>query len=98
MEEVVDQPPMEEDSNEPSYEEYPTDMPEEWETQSSAQHWDEEAEHESQMEYHASMILNNEQELSPVRRVYMTKYVHAPPEDLDIVNMSKEQPTYDHRL
>ena len=55
------------------------DMPEDWETQSYAQHWDEDAEQESQTKYRASMILNNEQEFSPVHHVYMTEYgTHAP--------------------
>jgi hypothetical protein len=86
----VDQPQGE---GEPEYEEYPTDMPREWDSEEDVvQQWDDDYDNETQTEYRASMILVDD-EYENRKRVFVTKHANSNAQDA-----LKQEPMYDHRL
>ena len=80
------------EGGEPVYEEYPTDIPQEWdEEEADAPEWDEDFENDTQTEYRVDMILVGD-EYSQRKCVFMARHTKDAP------GASKEEPMYDHWL
>jgi hypothetical protein len=90
---VVDRDQPQGEGNDVEYEEYPSDIPHEWENEEAdAQEWDEAYDNETQTEYRVNMILISD-EYHQRKRVFMAKHAKS-----DMPSTLKQEPMYDHWL
>jgi hypothetical protein len=83
---VVDHDQPQGEGNDLEYEEYPTDIPRDWENEEvDIQEWDEAYDNETQTEYRVNMILIGD-EYHQRKHVFMAKHAKG-----DMPSMSKQE-------
>jgi hypothetical protein len=90
---VVDHDQPQGEGNDMEYEEYPLDIPREWENEEAdAQEWDEAYDNKTQTEYCINMILVGDKYYQR-KRVFMAKHAKS-----NAPSASKQELMYDHQL
>jgi hypothetical protein len=90
---VVDHDQPQGEGDKPKYEEYPTDIPCEWDhEEADTQEWDEAYDNKTQTKYHVNMILVGN-EYHQRKCVFIAKHAKS-----DVSSVSKQEPKYDHQL